>query len=242
MKNYYDILEVSQKASKEVIEKAYKALVKKYHPDLQPPDKKKEAEDKIKIINEAYSILSDETKRAEFDRKLQIQQQREQNRNVNNKTSNRQTTNNQGYKQPNRNSKANSYNSAAPAPSSKKQIKTPHSTKQSQTPNGYDPFYQADLYNQQINKAYSDAYRDAYNQAFGNMGYQVNYREPRGLKYYLTLFAFIVIFIFVCFLLWHIPFVKNFFIDLYNNNEIFKTIIDIINNIISNFVGIFKNE
>ena len=35
MKNYYEILEVSQNASPEVIEKAYKALVKKYHPDLQ---------------------------------------------------------------------------------------------------------------------------------------------------------------------------------------------------------------
>ena len=34
MKNYYEILEVNKKASKEVIEKAYKVLVKKYHPDL----------------------------------------------------------------------------------------------------------------------------------------------------------------------------------------------------------------
>ena len=48
MKNYYDLLEVSEKASPEVIEKAYKTLVKKYHPDLQPDDKKKEAEEKIK--------------------------------------------------------------------------------------------------------------------------------------------------------------------------------------------------
>ena len=35
MKNYYEILEVDSKASPEVIEKAYKTLVKKYHPDLQ---------------------------------------------------------------------------------------------------------------------------------------------------------------------------------------------------------------
>ena len=34
MRNYYEILEVNSKASKEVIEKAYKVLVRKYHPDL----------------------------------------------------------------------------------------------------------------------------------------------------------------------------------------------------------------
>ena len=33
MKNYYDLLEVTPKASKEIIEKAYKVLIKKYHPD-----------------------------------------------------------------------------------------------------------------------------------------------------------------------------------------------------------------
>ena len=47
MKNYYEILEVDQKASKEVIEKAYKVLAKKYHPDLQEEKNKKRAEEKI---------------------------------------------------------------------------------------------------------------------------------------------------------------------------------------------------
>ena len=56
MKNYYEILEVDQKASKEVIEKAYKVLAKKYHPDLQEEKNRKNAEDKIKTINEAYEI------------------------------------------------------------------------------------------------------------------------------------------------------------------------------------------
>ena len=50
MKNYYDILEVNQKASKEVIQKAYKVLVRKYHPDLYRQDQKKYAENKIKEI------------------------------------------------------------------------------------------------------------------------------------------------------------------------------------------------
>ena len=41
MKNYYEILEVNENASKEVIDKAYKVLAKKYHPDLQEEKNKK---------------------------------------------------------------------------------------------------------------------------------------------------------------------------------------------------------
>lgn len=71
MKNYYDILEVNQKASKEVIQKAYKVLVRKYHPDLYRQDQKKYAENKIKEINEAYNVLSDDFLREQYDKELQ---------------------------------------------------------------------------------------------------------------------------------------------------------------------------
>ena len=70
MKNYYDILEVSQKASKEVIEKAYKVLAKKYHPDRYNGDKKKIAEEKLKEINVAYKILSDDLLRDQYDNEI----------------------------------------------------------------------------------------------------------------------------------------------------------------------------
>ena len=63
VKNYYEILEVDKKASPEIIEKAYKVLAKKYHPDLQEDENIKKAEEMMKSINEAYSVLSDEFKR-----------------------------------------------------------------------------------------------------------------------------------------------------------------------------------
>ena len=63
MLNLYEILEVSEKASKEIIEKAYKVLAKKYHPDLQKDENKKDAEIKMKQINEAYEVLSSDEKR-----------------------------------------------------------------------------------------------------------------------------------------------------------------------------------
>ena len=57
MKNYYEILEVDKNASEEVIEKAYKTLAKKYHPDLQ---NNSDCQDKMRQINEAYEILSND--------------------------------------------------------------------------------------------------------------------------------------------------------------------------------------
>lgn len=67
MKNYYDELEVSKTASKEVIEKVYKVLAKKYHPDTTTEADKKLAEEKFKVISEAYEILSDDEKRKKYD-------------------------------------------------------------------------------------------------------------------------------------------------------------------------------
>ena len=64
-KDLYEILGVDRNASQEEIKKAYRRLAKKYHPDLNPGDK--EAEQKFKEINEAYEILSDPQKRAQYD-------------------------------------------------------------------------------------------------------------------------------------------------------------------------------
>ena len=70
MKNYHEILEVDKNASEEVIEKAYKTLAKKYHPDLQ---NNSDCQDKMRQINEAYEILSNDFKRREYDEKIKRQ-------------------------------------------------------------------------------------------------------------------------------------------------------------------------
>lgn len=71
MKNYYEILEINPKASREVMEKAYKILVKKYHPDLYSGEQRIYAEQKLKDINEAYKILSDEFLKNQYDAELE---------------------------------------------------------------------------------------------------------------------------------------------------------------------------
>lgn len=64
-KNYYDILGINKNASDDEIKKAYRSLAKKYHPDLNPGNA--EAAEKLKEVNEAYSVLSDKTKRQNYD-------------------------------------------------------------------------------------------------------------------------------------------------------------------------------
>ena len=64
--DYYEILQVSRDATGAEIKKAYRKLALKYHPDKNPGDK--EAEERFKLINEAYGVLSDEEKRSIYDR------------------------------------------------------------------------------------------------------------------------------------------------------------------------------
>src|SRR2546430_9941587 len=64
-KSLYDTLGVSKSASQDEIKKAYRKLVREYHPDRNPGDK--EAEERFKEIQGAYDVLSDPEKRKQYD-------------------------------------------------------------------------------------------------------------------------------------------------------------------------------
>jgi DnaJ-class molecular chaperone len=66
MPDYYEILGVKRDASEEAIKKAYRKLARQYHPDRNPGDKQAEA--RFKEVQDAYDVLSDKTKRANYDR------------------------------------------------------------------------------------------------------------------------------------------------------------------------------
>src|SRR5690625_1969501 len=63
-RDYYEVLGVGKDATPEELRKAYRKLARKYHPDV---NKETDAEDKFKEVKEAYEVLRDDQKRAQYD-------------------------------------------------------------------------------------------------------------------------------------------------------------------------------
>ena len=212
--NYYDILEINKNASQEIIEKAYKILVKKYHPDLQTNNLKTEFEEKIKKINEAYEILSNPEKRKNYDLNIKKNEisiddyNNLYNENINLKNEINYLKNN--YLNLENNFKNNK---------SKNNI------------NNNSKNTNENIIKQKINTAINKAYYDAYIQDLKNRGYKIKYKKT--IKDFIALFLTILIILFISLILWNIPFTKNYLINLYHENHALKFIVDL-------FLNIFK--
>lgn len=204
-KNYYDILQVNKNASPEIIEKAYKILAKKYHPDLQPEEQKKQGEELLKEINEAYEVLSNPEKKKIYDNSL--------------------------LKEASKNSESNSYNedyddtypNSIPIHELKYRQQQQELLRQQKLKQ--EQQYQQQLqrekelaYQEQLQQAKQKAYYDAYIQDLKNRGYKIRYKKS--IKDYIKDFTSILLTLFILFLLWQIPFVHNFFIQLLEENEL----------------------
>lgn len=199
--NYYEILEVNKNASPEIIEKAYKTLVKKYHPDLQQDENKNKYEEKIKKINEAYDILSDSEKRKKYDLNLK-----------------------------NTEISINDYNSLYQENINLKNNLNILKEKLNYLNNIQNNYKKNNLnYNNlENNKNYSENnninYNDInYTNYFSN--FFVNIKNK--LKDLFAFFITILIIIFIFFILWHIPFTKNYLMKLYNENSILQFFINL---------------
>ena len=200
MKNYYEILEVSQSASQEVIEKAYKALAKKYHPDLQDGIDKTYAEQKMKELNEAYDVISNQEKRKSYDFELE---KLEREKLVNSQQEIKQT-----------NSNEEKYTQSDVTSIQEQKIQNDYIQKQQQL--------QFELEKKQ---AIEKAYHDAYIQDLKNRGYKIKYKKT--FKQHLRNFITILVVILILLIIFQIPFVKNYFVNLYNENELIKWIVDL---------------
>lgn len=201
-KNYYDILQVNENASPEIIEKAYKVLAKKYHPDLQTPENKKQAEEILKEINEAYEILSDARKKHIYDNSLAEKRERENEKQ-------------QQYQQ-------QTYTNAIPKTDYTREKESHLKSQQEllyEQQLQREKQYQEELrrrqeelaYQERLQQARQKAYHDAYIQDLKNRGYKIRYKKS--LKDYIKGFLTLIITLFILFLLWQIPFVQDYFFN-----------------------------
>ena len=199
-------------------------VVKKYHPDLQEESQKESASEKLKEINEAYEILSNPESKAKFDQMLSNTtiSSEDFNKIANENKKLHDELNNLKY-----NNKSNFYNNVR------------------QDNNHNDPSlnnltreqridferrrqeeYQKQLeYEAQMQAAREQAYHDAYIQDLKNRGYKIRYKKtPKDL---FKNFIALILTLFILFLILQLPFVKSFFIDMYENNPLINTIVKI---------------
>lgn len=219
MSNLYEILEVSEKASKEVIDKAYHVLAKKYHPDLQEGNKKKSAEKKMQKLNEAYEIIGNEEKRKVYDEELKFKREEErrieeQNRideiesirrhleeNINNQNS-------QSYVQ-NQNEET----------LRQEEIKRHRNIERQE----YDNM-------QKLQNEMRRTYANAYNDYLRSLGYKI--KKPWTFKRVLELLKVIGIFAIIIAVIWFFPPTNKLIVKFYEENAIVNTLVNLIVNIL----------
>lgn len=220
----YEVLEVSENASAEVIEKAYKVLAKKYHPDLQSEANKKSAENKMKKINEAYDVLGNEEKRKEYDKTLE--QQRREEKLKQEMELERQRLEKEEYNQQNQvGSDINNTNETE----LQRQLRE----------------YEKDLkrkemqQRQKMQENLNREYENAYYNYLRSLGYKVKHRITKeNVRDFLIV---IVIMIGIIAALWFIPPTHNWMVNFYESNPVLKAIIDLIIGIIRGiFSGIWE--
>ena len=214
MKTLYEILEVSENASKEIVEKAYKVLAKKYHPDLQAEGEKLEAEKKMKQINEAYEVLSDETKRKEYDLKLTEERRQEEA-----KKQPQPSYNQNSYEQP-----YQTYTKPMSEQEYREALKRQYQERKEEQER-----------QRQMQEQYEQRYQQAYEGYLRSLGYKIKYKWT--WKRFKDLMITLLIIVSICTILWFFPPTHKLIMDFYASNSIVKAIIDTIGNV---FKGIWN--
>lgn len=221
MKDLYKVLEVDRKASIDVIEKAYKVLAKKNHPDLQSTQEaKKQAEEKIKKINEAYEILKDEEKRRKYD--LELEQEEKRNT-INNTKYNNSGVNGVTYNKVNYNRNVGTTNNT------KCNNRTNYQSNYDQNNQNSDTEL-TDKQRKKLNKKLQRKMEDEYLRAYGDYltknGYKVAFRVNwRKLPYLLIIILVVIV---IGAFLWYFPITNKYLVSLYEDNIIIKKIVDVI--------------
>ena len=216
MENYYEILQVSSNATKEIIDKAYKTLAKKYHPDANPPEKKGWAEENFKKINEAYETISDKDKREKYDEQLKKAKQK-----VEQERYNRLYEQNEALKR--------ELNNLRTIQARNVGVNNTQSQKKTVINNTQADFYnnlQQDI-DRKVSQTINKAYHDAYIQRMRDYGYKIRYKKTfkEKLKDLLAILIAILIIAIILFVLWQIPSFRNYV----ESNEVYQIFVKMFN-------------
>ena len=222
----YEILEVSENASPEIIEKAYKTLAKKYHPDLQEEANKSKAEAMMKKINEAYDVLGNEEKRKTYNAELEAKREQEEIerqstqgfQGYNNGNMQYQNGNYANYSNNNVNNQNANYNYEKERLKYEKKLQA-------------EELKQRQKMQDNLNKEYQNAYENY----LRSLGYKIKHKWTKENTRDLLITIGILIVVFV--ILWFIPPTHDWLVNFYESNVILKTIVDIVVAIVT---GIFR--
>ncbi len=225
-KTLYEILEVSENASPEIIEKAYKTLAKKYHPDLQEEANKSKAEAMMKKINEAYDVLGNEEKRKRYNAELEAKREQEEIerqstqgfQGYNNGNMQYQNGNYANYSNNNVNNQNANYNYEKERLKYEKKLQA-------------EELKQRQKMQDNLNKEYQNAYENY----LRSLGYKIKHKWTKENTRDLLITIGILIVVFV--ILWFIPPTHDWLVNFYESNVILKTIVDIVVAIVT---GIFR--
>ena len=205
MKDYYKILGVSQSASNDELKKAFRSLAKKYHPDRNKDDESAKA--KFQDVNEAYGILSNEKSRKEYDENLKNQRQRE-------KEEDRQKIINETMQEYSNKSQNVYYNQL-------QMNKNTPNINQEQTQKNINV-------NQQKVYTKKDYIRD-YNKRLRKLKFENCKKNAITNLKTIAIMAVIAIFI------WFFPPTHKFLVNMYEENIVLQTIVEIFKRIVNSF-------
>ena len=254
----YDLLEVDEKASKEEIEKSYLKLVNEYKVDPnQTEEIRNQNELILKKLKLAYDILSDDAKREKYDNDLAQKRAEELIKNVTVKPEEPKEEKIEKEEIKQEVAQSNIPNSMQDNDNENTNIKYKKVDKQeSYEDESRKEIELSDIEKKKIKKAaekelkdnlkkaqkaeeeYNRAYNEAYNNYLRKMGYSV--KEPwtwkRIKNVLITLFAIV----FTCTMIWLLPPTRNLMIQIYEDNFIVKSLVDIVVMLFDAIISAFK--
>lgn len=247
MVTLYDLLDVKSDSSKEEIEQSYKSLIVEYatNPNLSE-EENKENELIISKLKMAYEILIDDEKRKKYDNTLAKKKAEALLQNVSIKNDEKEVKEEQvapkeELVEDNEVAQISQNNEERNYVEEDYEEENVELTKEEQNKlrQAAQKEFKTNLKKAQKAEAeYQQAYNEAYNDYLRKMGYQV--KEPWTLKRIKNVVILILAIIITAVLLWVIPPTRNILINLYTENFIIKSLVDIVGMLINAILSIFK--